>query len=116
MPDELIEAARLDGAGEFRIFFTVAVRLMSPALVTIFLFQFVTIWNNFFLPLIMLADNDLYPITLGLFAWQSQSARDPELTTAVIVGAFLSIAPLVAAFLMLQRYWRGGLGAGAVKG
>jgi multiple sugar transport system permease protein len=116
VPDDLIEAGRLDGAGELRIFFTVAVRLMVPALVTIYLFQFVTIWNNFFLPLIMLVDQDLFPVTLGLFTWSTQNTQDPTLTTAVIVGAFVSIVPLVAAFLMLQRYWRSGLGTGAVKG
>jgi multiple sugar transport system permease protein len=116
VPDELVEAARIDGAGEVRIFFTVATRLMGPALVTIFLFQFVAIWNNFFLPLIMLVDQDLWPITLGLFAWTSQVSRDPTLTTSVIVGAFVSIVPLVIAFLMLQRFWRSGLAAGGVKG
>jgi multiple sugar transport system permease protein len=116
VPDELIEAGRLDGAGDMRIFFSMSVRLMAPALVTIYLFQFVAIWNNFFLPLIMLVDSELYPVTLGLFAWNSQSARDPELVTAVIVGAFVSVVPLIAAFLMLQRYWRSGLAAGGVKG
>jgi len=115
VPDELIEAGRLDGAGDMRIFFSMSVRLMAPALVTIYLFQFVAIWNNFFLPLIMLVDQDLYPVTLGLFAWTSQSARDPTLTTAVIVGSFVSVVPLIAAFLMLQRYWRSGLAAGGVK-
>ena len=114
--DSLIEAGRIDGAGEFRIFFTMSIRLMVPALVTIYLFQFVAIWNNFFLPLIMLVDTKLYPITLGLFAWNSQTSRDPDLATAVIVGSFLSIVPLIVAFLMLQRYWRSGLGAGGVKG
>jgi multiple sugar transport system permease protein len=116
VPDELIEAGRLDGAGDMRIFFSMSIRLMAPALVTIYLFQFVAIWNNFFLPLIMLVDSELYPVTLGLFAWTSQAARDPTLTTAVIVGSFVSVVPLIAAFLMLQRYWRSGLAAGGVKG
>jgi len=116
VPDELIEAGRLDGASDMRIFFSMSVRLMAPALVTIYLFQFVAIWNNFFLPLIMLVDQELYPVTLGLFAWTSQSARDPTLTTAVIVGSFVSVVPLIVAFLMLQRYWRSGLAAGGVKG
>ncbi len=116
VPDELIEAGRLDGAGDMRIFFSMSVRLMAPALVTIYLFQFVAIWNNFFLPLIMLVDQDLYPVTLGLFAWTSQSARDPGLVTAVIVGSFVSVVPLIIAFLMLQRFWRSGLAAGGVKG
>lgn len=115
VPDELLEAARLDGSGEVRTFFTVSVRLMAPALVTIFLFQFVTIWNNFFLPLVMLSDDRLYPVTLGLYAWNSQTNAVPELRTAVIVGAFVAIVPLILAFLGLQRFWRGGLAAGGVK-
>jgi len=115
VPNELIEAARLDGAGEFRIFFSIATRLMSPALVTIFLFQFVAIWNNFFLPLIMLQDDKLYPVTLGLFSWQSQISRDPQLQSLVIIGSLISVIPLIITFLSLQRYWRSGLSAGAVK-
>ena len=115
VPDELLEAARLDGSGEIRTFFTIAARLMSPALVTIFLFQFVTIWNNFFLPLIMLRDQSLFPVTLGLFAWNSAIGQNPELRSFVIVGAFVSILPLIIAFLSLQRFWSGGLAAGSVK-
>lgn len=115
VPDELIEAARLDGSGEIRTFFTVSVRLMSPALVTIFLFQFVSIWNNFFLPLVMLRDQTLYPVTLGLYTWNSQVSQIPDIRTLVIVGAFVSIIPLLIAFLSLQRFWRNGLGAGGLK-
>jgi multiple sugar transport system permease protein len=115
VPEELIEAGRLDGAGEFRIFFTVGIRLMAPALVTIFLFQFVAIWNNFLLPLVMLTNDKLYPITLGLFVWNSQIARDPNLKTVVLIGSLLSVIPLILAFLALQRFWRSGLGAGGVK-
>lgn len=116
VPDSLIEAGRLDGAGEYRIFFTLALHLMKPALVTIFLFQFIVVWNNFFLPLIMLVDQELFPITLGLFTWNSQTVHDPTLATAVLAGSLLSVVPIIAAFLMLQRYWRSGLGAGGVKG
>ncbi|MFJ3440921.1 carbohydrate ABC transporter permease [Streptomyces sp. NPDC086081] len=115
VPDEVMEAARMDGAGEFRIFRTIALRLMAPALVTIFLFQFVVIWNNFLLPLVMLQDDRLYPVTLGLFTWQSQTSRLPELQTLTIVGALISVVPIVLTFLLLQRYWRAGLAAGAVK-
>jgi multiple sugar transport system permease protein len=115
VPDEVMEAARMDGAGEFRIFRTIALRLMAPALVTIFLFQFVVIWNNFLLPLVMLQDERLYPVTLGLFTWQSQTSRLPELQTLTIVGALVSVVPIVLTFLLLQRYWRAGLAAGAVK-
>ncbi|MHC9046480.1 carbohydrate ABC transporter permease [Microbacterium saperdae] len=115
VPDELIEAGRLDGAGEVRTFFTISVRLMTPALITVFLFQFVTIWNNFFLPLIMLRSQELFPITYGLFAWNTQLNQIPELRTYVLVGSFLSIIPLIIAFLMLQRFWQSGLGNGSVK-
>jgi multiple sugar transport system permease protein len=115
VPDELIEAARLDGAGEVRTFFGFSARLMTPALVTIFLFQFVAIWNNFFLPLIMLRDERKFPVTFGLYQWNSQLNQIPELNTFVLVGSLLSIVPLVVAFLALQRFWRGGLGAGSVK-
>jgi len=115
VPDEIIEAARIDGAGEVRTFFTVATRLMAPAMVTIFLFQFVSIWNNFFLPLIMLRDEELFPVTMGLYVWNTQVSQIPEIRAYVIVGALLSIIPLIIAFLGLQRFWRNGLGAGGLK-
>lgn len=115
VPDELLEAARLDGASEFRAFFAVAIRLMAPALVTVFLFQFVVVWNNYLLPLVMLQDNRLYPVTLGLATWDSQVTRAANLQLYVIVGALLSIIPLVVAFLALQRYWQAGLAEGGVK-
>jgi multiple sugar transport system permease protein len=115
VPDELIEASRIDGAGEVRTFFTVSARLMTPALITVFLFQFVSIWNNFFLPLIMLRSQDLFPVTYGLYTWNTQLNQIPELRTYVLVGSFLSIVPLIITFLLLQRFWRGGLGTGSVK-
>ena len=115
VPDDLLEAARIDGSGEVRTFFQVSTRLMLPALVTIFLFHFVAVWNNFLLPLIMLSDERLFPVTLGLYQWNTQVNQLPELRGLVIVGALLSITPLVVAFLLLQRFWRSGLGAGAVK-
>jgi multiple sugar transport system permease protein len=112
----LIEQARIDGAGELRIFHTVALRSMTPALVTVFLFQVVGIWNNFFLPLIMLADQKLYPITLGLNNWRSQVDRLPEFYQLTTGGVLVSVIPLVVAIIVLQRFWRGGLTEGAVKG
>ena len=115
VPDELLEASRLDGAGEVRTFFTVSIRLMFPALVTVFLFQFVSIWNNFFLPLIMLRSEELFPVTYGLYAWNSTINQFPELRTYVLVGSLISIVPLIVTFLLLQRYWRTGLGTGAIK-
>jgi multiple sugar transport system permease protein len=115
VPDELLEAARIDGAGEVRSFFTLSVRLMAPALVTIFLFHFVAVWNNFLLPLIMLGNQKLFPVTLGLYTWNSQVDQRPELRGLVLVGACLSLAPMLIAFLSLQRFWRSGLGAGSLK-
>ncbi len=113
VPGELLEAARLDGSGEIRTFFTVSTRLMAPALVTIFLFQFVAIWNNFFLPLIMLSDQSLYPVTLWIFNWYTQT-REANYNI-VITGSLVSVIPLVVAFLSLQRFWRAGLSAGSIK-
>lgn len=111
----LLEAARLDGASELRIFHTVGLRIMTPALVTVFLFQLVGIWNNYFLPLIMLADQSLYPITLGLNNWRSQTDRLPEFYQLTTGGVLLSVIPLAIAMIVLQRYWRGGLTEGSVK-
>jgi len=120
VPDGIIEAARIDGAGEFRIFFQVALRMLAPGVVTVLLFTLVATWNNYFLPLIMLNNPNLYPITVGLAAWQSQSVggggSTGALLSSVVTGSFLSIIPLVAAFLLLQRYWQSGLSTGSVKG
>jgi multiple sugar transport system permease protein len=116
VPDDLLEAARIDGAGEFRVFLTVALRIMTPALVTIFLFQFVGIWNNYFLPLVMLSDQNLYPITLGLTTWYEFAGRQPILYQLTVGGAFVSIVPLMIAMVVLQRFWRTGLTQGSVKG
>ncbi|WP_217177402.1 carbohydrate ABC transporter permease [Streptomyces sp. AC495_CC817] len=114
VPDELLEAARLDGAGEQRTFFRIALPLMTPALVTVFLFQFVAVWNNYLLPSLMLNTPSLQPVTVGLVQWRAQFANGvPPLLP--ITGAFLSLIPLLVAFVSLQRYWRKGLTAGAVK-
>ncbi|WP_235511466.1 carbohydrate ABC transporter permease [Agromyces sp. Root81] len=113
VPDELIEAGRLDGAGEFRIFRSVSARIMAPALVTIFLFQFVEVWNNYLLPAMVLNDTSLQPVVVGLAGWSASQGQIPAGT--VVVAAFLSILPLVVAFLCLQRFWRAGLTAGAIK-
>ncbi len=115
VPDDVIEAARTDGAGEARTFFTIAMPMMAPALVTIFLFQFVAIWNNYMLPYIMLGNDRLFPLTVGLSGLLNQGASVPAMYTSVITGALLSIIPLIALFFLLQRYWKVDMG-GAVKG
>ncbi|MFD3912964.1 carbohydrate ABC transporter permease [Streptomyces sp. NPDC058603] len=118
VPNEILDAARVDGAGEFRTFFTVVLRLLSPALVSVFLLEVVGAWNNYFLPLIMLNDPSWFPLTVGLNQWNSQGATaDGEVVThLVLTGSLLTIIPLVIVFLCLQRFWRAGLAAGSTKG
>ena len=120
IPDSLLEAARIDGAGEVRIFFRIALRLLGPGLVTVLLFTLVATWNNYFLPLIMLNDPDLYPVTVGLSSWAAQAQNggagaSSDMLALVVTGSLLSVLPLVVAFLLLQRYWQSGLAAGGVK-
>ena len=115
VPGEVLEAARVDGAGDWRTFGRVALPMMRAGLVTVFLFQFVAIWNNFMLPYIMLGDDGLFPVTVGLSGLLNQGANQPAMYTSVVTGALLSVIPLVAVFLSLQRYWQVDLAAGAVK-
>jgi len=118
VPDSLVEAARMDGAGEFRIFWQVALRLLGPGIVTVMLFTLVATWNNYFLPLIMLNSGELYPLTVGLAQQEATSAAGggaQALFSTVITGSVLSIIPLIIAFLYLQRYWQTGLATGGVK-
>ncbi|KPI28574.1 carbohydrate ABC transporter permease [Streptomyces sp. NBC_00080] len=115
VPSDVVEAGRMDGASEWRIFTRVALPMMVPGMVTVFLFQFVAIWNNFLLPYIMLSDDEKFPLTLGLFTLLEQGANTPALYTLVITGAFLAVIPLVALFLVIQRFWSLDLLSGAVK-
>lgn len=118
IPDSLIEAGRVDGASEARIFWQVSFRLLGPGVVTVLLFNLVATWNNYFLPLIMLRSSDLYPLTVGLAQQSAISAAGggaQALFSTVITGSFISIVPLIIAFLFLQRFWRTGLATGGVK-
>lgn len=117
VPTEMLEAARMDGAGEFRTFFTVAMPLLAPGIVTVSLFTATTTWNNYFLPLIMLKDQNWYPLIIGLNQWNNQAfipGAEP-VQNLVVIGSLITILPLVATFLLLQRYWQAGLSAGGVK-
>ncbi len=118
VPTELLEAARMDGAGELRTFFTISIRLLAPGIVTVLLFTVVATWNNYFLPLIMLSDPNLYPLTVGLNQWNAQSigAGAQPIYNLVLTGSLLTIIPIIVAFLVLQRFWQSGLSAGSVKG
>lgn len=115
LPAETLEAARVDGAGPIRSFLQVGLPMLVPGFVTIALFQFVGIWNNFMLPLIMLQNRELFPSSVGIALWQSQVQQNPEFSTLVIAGSFVSVVPLIVAFVLLQRFWRSGLSAGSVK-
>jgi multiple sugar transport system permease protein len=111
VPSELIEAARIDGASEWRIFRRIAFRLLAPGFVTVLLFTFVATWNNYFLPLVMLSEPHWYPLTVGLAHWNAQTTAGGGATSAfnaVICGSLISILPLILAFVLLQRHWQSG--------
>jgi multiple sugar transport system permease protein len=117
--NELMEAARIDGSGELRIFGQICFPLLGPGLVTVLLFQLVATWNNYFLPLIMLSNPNLFPVTVGLAAWQGAAdagGGSQILFSTILTGSLVSIIPLMIAFLFLQRYWQSGLATGSVKG
>jgi len=118
LPNELIEASRLEGASELKIFWRIGMPLMQTGLVTVALLAFVGAWNNFFLPLIVLSEQKLYPLTLGLNVWNSVSAGagGKPVYNLIAVGSLVSVLPLLIAFVVLGKYWRGGLTAGATKG
>ena len=119
VPDELLDAARIDGAGELRTFFRVALPLMRPGVITVLLLSVVATWNNYFLPLTMLSDSKLYPLTVGINLWEQLASSNNGGGTSVwgliITGSLVSIIPLIIAFLTLQRYWQGGLSVGSLK-
>jgi len=114
--DDMLEAGRIDGAGEYRLAWKVGLPPMIPGMVTLLLLQFVAIWNNFLLPYIMISDDSRFPMTVGLFTMLNQGASQPALYSLVVMGVFLSVLPLIALFLFLQRYWRLDLVSGGVKG
>ena len=119
IPEEIIDAARVDGAGELRIFATIASRVLAPGLVTVLLFAFVGAWNNYFLPLLVLSKPSLYPVTVGLANWNGLAAQPGEAQSVyalVVTGSVLAILPVMLAFLFLQRYWQQGLSVGSIKG
>jgi multiple sugar transport system permease protein len=118
IPDDLLDAGRVDGAGELRIFWSIALRILMPGFVTILLLAFVGTWNNYFLPLLVTNSASLYPLTVGLANWNSLAqgfGGSQILFTLVITGSLISIIPLIAGFLFLQRYWQNGLTFGSVR-
>lgn len=120
VPESMLEAARIDGAREGRIFWSIAFRLLMPGFVTVLLFQLVATWNNYFLPLIVLNESDKFPLTVGLSLWNKLANAGgvgsvEPLYPLVITGSLLAVVPLCVAFIFLQRYWQSGIAAGGVK-
>ncbi|WP_458113078.1 carbohydrate ABC transporter permease [Arthrobacter sp. R1-13] len=116
VPGELLEAARIDGAGEYRIFFQIAFRLMTTAGATIFLLHFVGSWNAFFGPMVFLRGADKWPVMLGLYSWlQRGTDSTVDLTGLVITGSLVATIPMVILMIAMQRYWRSGVAMGSLK-
>ena len=116
---ELIDAARVDGAGELHIFVSIVFRLLAPGYVTVLLFAFVGAWNNYFLPLLLLSKSNLYVLTVGLAYWNSLASQPgvaQVLYILVVTGSVVAILPVMIVFLVLQRYWQQGLNLGSVTG
>ncbi len=113
IPDAIIEAARIDGAGELRIFFQVVLPMLKPVLATLAVFTFMGAWNDFMWPLIVLTDQERYTLPVALAALSREYVMDVELMMA---GAVVTVLPVLALFLLLQRYYIQGLLLGSVKG
>jgi multiple sugar transport system permease protein len=114
-PNEIIEAAYLDGANDWYIFTRLGLPMVSGGVATVSLVTFVSAWNRFFLPLVILSKTKLYPLTLGLEVWNSDIMGLGIPYSVIISGAMLSILPLILAYFFLQRYWQSGLMLGSYK-
>lgn len=113
IPDDLIEAARIDGAGELRVFWQVVLPMLKPVLATLAVFTFMAAWNDFMWPLIVLTDQERYTLPVALAALSREHIMDVELMMA---GAVVTVLPVLGLFLLLQRYYIQGLLLGSVKG
>jgi multiple sugar transport system permease protein len=113
LPDELLEAARIDGASEGRIFWSLVVPLLRPILITLAILTFLATWNDFMWPLIVLTDQKLHTLPVALAGLSREHVQDNELMMA---GAVITVVPVLALFLAMQRYYIAGILAGGVKG
>jgi ABC-type glycerol-3-phosphate transport system permease component len=113
IPEELEHAARIDGCGEYGVFWRIILPLSAPALATLSIVVFTSQWNNLIWPLVILNDKSLYTLSLGLALLRGEFQVNYGITSA---AAFISVAPLMIVFLFLQRYFLAGLTVGAVKG
>lgn len=113
IPDELLEAARIDGAGEARIFFQIVLPVLKPILVTLAIFVFLGAWNDFMWPLIVLSDNSRFTLPVAVASLSREHVQDNELMMA---GSVVTVVPVLVLFLVLQRHYLQGLMVGSVKG
>jgi multiple sugar transport system permease protein len=113
IPDEMLDAARVDGASEWTILIRIVLPILLPIIVTLALFVFLGSWNDFMWPLIVLADQDLYTLPVALAALSREHVQDNELMMA---GSVVTTLPVLVLFLVLQRFYLSGLTAGSVKG
>jgi len=113
IPDDLLDAARMDGAGEFHIFRTIVLPLLAPILVTLAAFTFLSMWNDFMWPLIVLSDESKYTLPVALAGLSGEHVQDTELMMA---GSVITVTPVLIVFLMLQRAYVRGVLVGGVKG
>ncbi len=113
IPDDLLDAARVDGAGELRIYRSIVLPVIGPILATLAIWTFLTTWNDFMWPLIVLSDESKYTLPVALANLAGEHVQDTELMMA---GAVVTVVPVLLAFLALQRYYMRGIMAGSVKG
>jgi multiple sugar transport system permease protein len=113
IPDSLLDAARIDGAGEFRIYWSVVLPLCRPILITLALFTFMGTWNDFLWPLIVMTDDTMYTLPVALANLLGEHVQDTELMMA---GAVLTVLPVMLVFVVLQRHYLEGISVGAIKG
>lgn len=112
IPDDLLDAARIDGASEFRVFRSIVLPTIQPVLATLALWTFLATWNDFMWPLIVLSDDRKYTLPVALAGLVGEHAQDVELMMA---GAVITVLPVLILFLMLQRYYVEGVTEGSVK-
>ena len=113
IPDSLLDAARMDGAGEFRIYWSLVLPLCRPILVTLAIFTFMGAWNDFMWPLIVLTDSALYTLPVALANLLGEHVQDTELMMA---GSVLTVLPIMLLFVALQKYYIAGIMLGGMKG
>lgn len=113
IPEDLLDAARVDGAGEYRIFWTIVIPVIQPILVTLAVFTFLSAWNDFMWPLIVLSDDAKYTLPVALASLSGEHVQD---TGLMMAGSVLTVLPVVLLFVVLQRAYIRGVMMGSVKG